>query len=134
MKLGAEDIEQIKVVNFCRDNGLPYFHVPNSTYTKFESVKKRNKMMGVSPGVPDLFVLVGSHTIAIEMKSLTGTATKAQKEWINKLSNAGVPAMVCKGHKAAIQFISGFLNTKRVADALHVATQPLEAPDDLNIF
>lgn len=58
MRINWEDIEQKKVVEFCNDMRFPYFHVPNETYTTSIKQKIRNREMGVSSGVPDLFVVI----------------------------------------------------------------------------
>lgn len=58
MKINWEDFEQKKVVAFCKDMHFPYFHVPNETYTTSIKQKIRNREMGVSSGVPDLFIII----------------------------------------------------------------------------
>ena len=58
MRINWEDIEQKKVVEFCEDMHFPCFHVPNETYTTSIKQKIRNREMGVSSGVPDLFVVI----------------------------------------------------------------------------
>lgn len=86
---------------------MRHFHVPNSTYTKSIKQKMKNRRLGVVPGPPDLFVLVGDRIIAIEMKRRRGgQVTPAQAEWIEALNNVGVAARVCKGSDAAIEFIN----------------------------
>lgn len=57
MRINWEDIEQKKVVAFCKDMHFPYFHVPNENTTSIKQ-KIRNREMGVSSGVPDLFIVI----------------------------------------------------------------------------
>lgn len=53
-----EDQEQEAFVRWLDDNGYPRFRVPNETYTKSHKQRIKNKKLGVSSGVPDLFVIV----------------------------------------------------------------------------
>lgn len=102
----SEAEEQAVVVQYCILKKLPHFHVPNSTYTTSWKQKAHNKAMGVSAGVPDLFIIAGGRLIAIEMKRLKGSTTSPhQKEWITELNNALVPTIIAKGSKEAIAFI-----------------------------
>lgn len=106
----TEDMEQRAVVHYCDIRGIPRFRVPNETYTKSWSQKNRNKALGVSAGVPDLFCIVNGQLIAIEMKRTKGSVTSPeQKAWLEKLNDAGIPAYVCKGADAAIAVIEQHL-------------------------
>jgi hypothetical protein len=85
----TEEVEQRIVVQYCQIKGYPMFHVPNSTYTKSWSIKRRNTDLGVSAGVPDLFVIVRNQLIAIEMKRVKGGTTSGeQKIWLERLNDA----------------------------------------------
>lgn len=121
----TEDQEQEAFVQWLRLKGYPHFRVPNETYTRSWSQKAKNKKLGVSSGVPDLFVavpfppphLIIAHKdrddevrnktlVAIEMKRRKGGVTSEnQKKWIKTLNEAGVQTVVCKGCDAAIEFI-----------------------------
>jgi len=102
----TEDDEQTVVVEYCDLKGYKRFRVPNETYTKSWSQKNKNKRLGVSSGVPDLFVIVNNHLIAIEMKRTKGSVTSPQQlEWLAALNVAGIQARICKGADEAIQFI-----------------------------
>lgn len=121
----TEDQEQEAFVQWLRLKGYPHFRVPNETYTRSWSQKAKNKKLGVSSGVPDLFVavpfppphLIIAHKdrddevrnktlVAIEMKRKKGGTTSAnQKKWIKTLNEAGIQTVVCKGCDAAIEFI-----------------------------
>lgn len=121
----TEDQEQEAFVQWLRLKGYPHFRVPNETYTRSWSQKAKNKKLGVSSGVPDLFIavpfppphLIIAHKdradevrnktlVAIEMKRKKGGTTSAnQKKWIKTLNEAGIQTVVCKGCDAAIEFI-----------------------------
>lgn len=121
----TEDQEQEAFVQWLRLKGYAHFRVPNETYTKSWSQKAKNKKLGVSSGVPDLFIavpfppphLIIAHKdrddevrnktlVAIEMKRKKGGTTSAnQKKWIKTLNEAGVQTVVCKGCDEAIEFI-----------------------------
>jgi len=107
----SEDREQQTVVEYCRMRNLPIFHVPNSTYTKSPKIKNRNTRLGVSAGVPDLFVITPMGMLAIEMKRRKGSSTtKHQKQWIEILQRCpAVEARICKGADEAIDFINQYI-------------------------
>lgn len=98
---------------------------------------ERNRLLGVRSGVPDLFALPGGHMIAIEMKSATGAATKAQKEWLEKLKAAGIPAIVSKTAQPAIEFIDHYAaNPVEHGAEITVASKikPITPTDDTSPF
>ena len=72
-----------------------------------------NTALGVSKGVPDLFVIVAGRLIAIEMKRVKGSVNSPeQKVWISRLNKAGVPAYIAKGCSEAIAIIELMLKSK----------------------
>lgn len=108
----TEADEQKTLVQYLRARGLPHFRVPNETYTKSMNQKRQNALLGVSSGVPDLFVVVKvsghSKLIGIEMKRAKkslSTTSLTQKAWIETLNLAGTPTRVCYGCGEAISFI-----------------------------
>lgn len=121
---GEEDREHFAVVQWCDSEGIPVFHVPNSTYTKMPMVMVRNKLLGVRRGVPDLFAMPGGHLVAIEMKSASGTASREQKNWLALLNAAGIPAIVSKTREPAIEFLKHYRdNPKPAGEAITTATE-----------
>jgi len=103
----TEAEEQAVFVQWLRLKKIHHFRVPNETYTKSWKQKAMNKALGVSSGVPDLFLIVNGQMIAIEMKRLKGgKTTPNQKEWLARLNAAGVPAKVCNGSKEAMSFVN----------------------------
>lgn len=104
-KFGAEDHEQWAVVKYCDAKGYYCWHVPNNTYTTNRFAKIKNMLLGVRPGVSDLFIIAPRGLIVIEMKSLSGSATQEQKDFIDRMRAAGIPAAVCRGAEMAIAFI-----------------------------
>jgi hypothetical protein len=83
-----------------------FTHISNETYTKYWSVKAKNKMMGVRPGIPDYLVVTAKELLFIEMKRTKGGVVgKEQKEWLKFLTAIGVQAVVCKGAEEAITFL-----------------------------
>lgn len=106
----TEAEEQAVVLQYCDLKGYKYFHVPNSTYTKSYKQKAFNWAQGVRRGVPDLFIIVGKKMIAIEMKRTRGSVTSPeQKQWVDNLNSANVPARICNGAKEAIAFVESHI-------------------------
>lgn len=116
----TEDQEQQAFVQWLRLKGYPHFRVPNETYTKSFKQKAKNKALGVSAGVPDLFVCVPSSTymggdgdtsqgyelVAVEMKRRKGGVVSAhQKEWLATLEQSNIKTIVARGCDEAIDFI-----------------------------
>ena len=115
----TEEQEQMEFIKWLRRNGILHFHCPNEVGGNTKSLKIRAikmKKMGVSKGVPDLFVFIpvegvtgktdAYQPIAIEMKRRKGSSTSAeQKKWLEVLEMAGIPSQVCKGAEEAISFV-----------------------------
>lgn len=115
----TEEQEQIEFVRWLEANQIPHFHCPNEVGGQTKALRVRAikmKRMGVSKGVPDLFVFIpiegvtgkidAYQPLAIEMKRQKGSTTsKEQKEWLKLLEMAGIPGAVCKGAEKAIEFV-----------------------------
>lgn len=106
LKLGQEDLEQMRVVEWLESQGYKYTSVPNSTFTKSWKQKARNDLLGLRSGFPDLIVIANGKMCCPEMKKLKGgRTTDNQKGWIKALTEAGIPAKVCNGADEAIAFV-----------------------------
>lgn len=106
LKLGQEDLEQMRVVEWLGSKGYKYTSVPNSTFTKSWKQKARNDLLGLRSGFPDLIVIANGKLCCPEMKKIKGgRATENQLLWIKALTEAGIPAKVCNGADEAIAFI-----------------------------
>lgn len=122
-----EDEEQIDFVEWLELVGLRFTSVPNSTFTKSWSQKRRNTAMGLRAGFPDMIVLIpphrakdgAGHFLCPEMKRIKDSTTSAeQKAWIGALNALGSPsieARVCKGSYAAKQFVLEYLIAEPVS-------------------
>lgn len=69
---------------------------------------KRLKMMGVKPGVPDIFIAMpfnGYSGIFIEMKSEDGKLTPSQEYMIPLLRQQGYFCVICKSAKEAMDVV-----------------------------
>lgn len=96
------------LVAYLRVKGYRFTHIANETGSgrgaRFQGI--RNKQQGTSKGFPDYLVIVNNQLVAIELKRTKGSVTsQEQKEWIEALNKAGIPAKICKGAKEAIDFI-----------------------------
>lgn len=104
----SESLEQRILLVWLRARGLRHTHVANESASKMQRIK--NARNGVSPGFPDLVVLLPGVTIAIELKrKVGGRVSPAQAEWITALNDSGVPARVCRGAAEAIAFVEEML-------------------------
>lgn len=78
-------------------------------------VAAKMKAEGVRAGVPDYLLPVPSGDfigLAIELKTLTGYASREQKDWIAALRQAGWRAEVCRGHALAWSVICDYLGMR----------------------
>ncbi len=91
--------------------GIKHSHIPNETFTKSWRAKMKNKMMGVSSGVPDYIVCAPKALLFIEMKRTKGgILSKEQTEWLEALYKyMSVLACTCKGAEEAIKKVERFL-------------------------
>lgn len=119
----TEAEEQRAFVSWCALRGIICHHSGNEIGGSSRALKIRAinmKRMGTSKGFPDLLVLVpitginghidAYQMLAIEMKRKKGSTTsKEQKEWLKRLEMAGIPARVCKGCDAAIDFVNEYM-------------------------
>lgn len=102
----TEEVEQQILVNWLEAKGYRFSALPLSTYTKSWSVKRRNHLTGVRPGVPDMMIIANNKLIFVELKRRKGyTISPAQTAWIVALKLAGIAASTCRGHQEAIAFI-----------------------------
>lgn len=104
----TEAEEARRLVAYLRIKGYKFTHIANETGSGRTAMLqgRRNKQQGVSKGFPDYLIIVNNRLIAIELKRTKGsTITQEQKDWLEALQNAGVPARICKGALDAIDFI-----------------------------
>ena len=79
------------------------FAVPNGG-DRHPAVAAKLKAEGVKAGVPDYLMPVPSGDyigLAVELKTMTGSASREQKDWLQALRAAGWRAEVCKGWESA---------------------------------
>lgn len=113
----TESQNQILVIQWCKRTAHLHpeldeiFAIPNGGHRHIVTAA-RLKLEGVKPGIPDLFLPVsrrGFYGLFIEMKKITGTLSKVQKEKISKLKAQGYAVVVCKGAEKAISVIKSYL-------------------------
>lgn len=112
-----EDEEQMDFVEWLDLVGLKYTSIPNSTYTKSWSQKRRNTALGLRAGFPDMVLIIPphrskdglGHLLCPEMKRRKGgTLSPEQRAWIdalNALGSVNLEARECKGFPAAKEFV-----------------------------
>ncbi len=110
----AEAVTLMKVIKY-HEGKYPalkmFFAVPNGG-DRNKIVAAKMKAEGIKAGVPDYLFPVpcGSHIgLAIELKSMTGYASREQKDWIQNLRNVGWRAEVCRGWEAAWKVILDYI-------------------------
>ena len=108
-RLQSEVIKYIQLqypkVKYCASLG--------GQYQPFQSQRNRARKTGYVKGFPDLFIYEarnGYHGLALEIKTIKGTVTKEQKEWIEALNDRGYKAEVVKGLPNILKLIDNYLN------------------------
>lgn len=107
----AEQIDCFTWISHWYPN-LNVFHVPNEIKASVQYMKKR-KDMGVVSGPSDFIILTAgaNHPFGvIELKNLSGTISKTQKDWLNKVISDGGFAAVAYGldeFKKAVKTYTG---------------------------
>ncbi len=111
----SEQLECEAFANYLRMKQIPFTHISNETYTTSWNQKRKNKLAGVSSGVPDYLCIVNNKLIFIEMKKVKGgVVSENQKYWIDQLNHVtNVYAHVCYGVEEAIQLIQKYNNNGR---------------------
>lgn len=92
--------------------GLLYA-VPNGGH-RHKAVAARMKAEGVKSGVPDICLPVargGYHGLYIELKTVRGQVSNAQRQWLRRLQAQGYRVAICRGWEAARKFIEDYLTT-----------------------
>lgn len=83
---------------FCTKlNDTPHliFSVPNGGYrNKLEAIKM--KATGLVAGVSDMIIIQPSRILFVEIKTLTGTQSKEQKEFQSKVELLGFEYYLCR--------------------------------------
>lgn len=103
----AEDA--VVLTAWLRGASLLFLHVPNEGKRSGRTGAFLRRT-GLAKGAPDYLVftpppLVDVRGVAIELKSLRGRATPEQRQWLADLESAGWAAQVCRGWRAAVEFL-----------------------------
>lgn len=109
----TEEVEQRNFVHWLNLKGYKYTAIPNSTFTKSWSQKRKNHDAGLRAGFPDMVVIANNTFMCVELKRVKGgTTSTLQKEWHDALRLAGIPVAVCKGALEAIKFVEATAGQK----------------------
>ena len=117
------EYEECKVLaRYLNSLGIKFTHIPNETRTTSQAQKMKNKMLGVSSGIPDyMFIIprdrmkkrpsmVFDLLVFMEMKRQKGGNTSPkQVQRLGDLANTGAYCCVCCGFMEAKEVIDGFL-------------------------
>lgn len=114
-----EHDEQVRVVSWARMQERRHpalaglFAIPNGSH-KTERSATKFKAEGLKSGVPDLMLAWpagGHHGLFLEMKRVRGgNVSEAQREWLQRLTDSGYRAEVCRGADEAITLLREYLN------------------------
>lgn len=107
----TEHQEAVAFAWWLRQNGIPFHHSPNETYTKSWNQKRKNKVEGTARGFPDYVLFLPSGTLYIELKRVKGgVLSEHQKEWLLIINDTpGSEAHVAHGAEEAIEIVKKFL-------------------------
>ncbi len=120
-KVPYEDVEQKKVFDWSalNEKRYPDLELLNGSLNGFRltpSLRLKAKQQGLKKGYPDIFLPVRNGEFSglfIELKRIKGgSVSLEQKEFLKRLNEQGFRAVVCKGHKAAIEVIENYLLDK----------------------
>jgi hypothetical protein len=117
----TEHDEQVRIVQWCKYNIGKYpslemlYAVPSAGKRTF-AMMNYYKAEGFRGGVPDLSLPVPSqkhHGLYIELKRVKGGKVSPEQEWwLERLTEQGYYAVICKGADEAIQTIIDYLEGK----------------------
>ena len=119
MRHPSEDVEQARLIDWCRMYRLPDGRRLSATIFAIPNGGKRNpreaaklKRTGVRPGVSDLFLPVPRNGFAglfIEMKKIGGKESATQRDFRTQMDFNGYSAKVCYGWADAASTICEYL-------------------------
>lgn len=96
---------------------IAFSHIPNSTFTRSWSVKRRNTAMGVRAGVPDMLIVFKDKVLFLELKRVKGgVLSPYQKEWIKAINAVEEPALDSSHRYVIARVASGFDEAQAVID------------------
>ena len=116
----TEHQEQASLITWARHTEshwpeLALLHaIPNGGW-RHPATGKKLKAEGLKRGVPDLCLPVarhGYHGLYIEMKAKGRYPSKEQKWWLERLTEQGYHAVVCKGFAQAVDVITEYLTVE----------------------
>jgi hypothetical protein len=116
-----EQIAVARLLSIYQEQGkiTLYSKLAQETYTKFITVRRRNRMEGLIEGVPDLIVVLPEKLLFIEMKRVKKAysyPTLSQKMWLEALDHIpNVYAQVCYGFDEAKAFIDSHIEGEGVS-------------------
>lgn len=89
---------------------LAYCGLPNNTWTKSWSQKRKQTQEGVKKGFPDLVVVTKDTVLFLEMKRIKGgVLSPEQKEWLSILPEKKTQSVVAKGFDEAKKIIDNLV-------------------------
>ncbi len=105
----TESQEQIAVAGLLRiyqaqGKVICFSKLAQETFTKYISVKRKNRLEGLNPGVPDMLIVFSGKLLFIELKRVRGgTLSPDQKVWGEALTqvSGNVYYTLCKGFDEA---------------------------------
>tara|TARA_R110002020_G_scaffold92899_2_gene224462 strand:- start:14776 stop:15111 length:336 start_codon:yes stop_codon:yes gene_type:complete len=104
---------QKQVCNYLDFKNVLFCGSMGGQYQMHFSQRIKSQKSGYKKGFPDLFIYEprgNYHGLAIELKVGYNKPTKEQREWIEKLSNNGYFAAVCRGIDETIETIDKYLD------------------------
>ena len=107
--------EQTMVVQYLellKNSGkiIAYCGLPNNTWTKSWSQKRKQTLEGVKKGFPDLVIVTKDLVMFLEMKRIKGgVLSQEQNDWLEVLPGKTTVSAVAKG----------FDEAKKIIDKLH---------------
>ena len=110
----TEAQEQALVIEWAQYNPqLKWLHAIPNGGSRHKAEAANLKRQGVKSGVADLFLPLPRRKyqgLYIEMKRVRGgTVSKEQREFLRDMSEQGYKAVVCRGHKEAIEAIKEYI-------------------------
>jgi VRR-NUC domain len=112
----SEAAEHIRLACWLKKNNILFYHPANGG-TRIKREAYQLKLMGVSPGVPDLCIPIARyphHGLYIELKRKEGGVTSAaQAYWLKSLLNEGYKAVVCKGFEDGRIMVENYLKGEK---------------------
>lgn len=108
-QLQEQVVQYMQILQATTKHFIMFTKIPNETFTRSWSQKRKNKREGLNGGLPDLFIIINNKSLWIELKVGYKKPSQNQKKWHEALKAAGHDVYVAYSLKECKEIINFYL-------------------------